>query len=219
MWSSVVIAAFIAFPLSAFAGVEVGGTRLIYDGAKKEATLSVKNADKDTTYLIQSWLDSGDENSSVKLPFIITPPLFRLDPTHENQLRVINTGPLAQDRETLYWLSVKSIAATTRETNRLQVAVRTRIKMIYRPAVIKKSAADAYKNLAVSRVANSINFTNPTPHYVSFFDIKVGGEELDQPMMIEPFGEYSIMAPSSAMGKIRWRAINDYGGTTDEASN
>lgn len=59
------------------AGVVVGGTRLIYDGGKKESALNINNPDA-VPYLIQSWVDA-QEGDSAKAPFIITPPLFRLD--------------------------------------------------------------------------------------------------------------------------------------------
>ncbi|HHT2327683.1 TPA: fimbrial biogenesis chaperone, partial [Enterobacter hormaechei] len=41
---------------SASAGVVIGGTRIIFDGAKKEASISITNPD-DVPYLIQSWID------------------------------------------------------------------------------------------------------------------------------------------------------------------
>lgn len=62
---------------AAHAGVIIGGTRIIFDGAKKETSLSVNNPDG-TPYLIQSWIDV-QEGASGKMPFIITPPLYRLD--------------------------------------------------------------------------------------------------------------------------------------------
>ena len=44
---------------SAIAGVIIGGTRIIFDGAKKESSISVNNPDT-TPYLIQSWIDERD---------------------------------------------------------------------------------------------------------------------------------------------------------------
>lgn len=209
----------IAYPfLSAYAGVEVGGTRVIYYGDQKEANLSIKNPQNSNAYIIQSWLDNGDEENVANIPFVITPPLFRLDPNRENQIRIINTKPLPQDRESIYWLSVKSIAASTNQPNRLQISVRTRIKMIYRPGGIKSTARDAYKKLTVVRRNGEIIFTNPTPHYISFFSVHVGAKPINQPMMIAPMGIYSLPVPPGAVGKISWIAINDFGGQTDEVT-
>lgn len=53
---------------SAQAGVLIGGTRIIYDGAKKEAAISVTNEDKDAPYLIQSWVDNFDTHNANKAP-------------------------------------------------------------------------------------------------------------------------------------------------------
>lgn len=48
--------------VSAQAGVIIGGTRVIYNGDKKETSISVKNPDK-SSYLIQSWSDSGEKTT------------------------------------------------------------------------------------------------------------------------------------------------------------
>lgn len=61
---------------TAHAGVIINGTRLVYQGDKKESSLGLSNPDA-TDYLVQSWVDSGGKNLA-KAPFLITPPLFRL---------------------------------------------------------------------------------------------------------------------------------------------
>lgn len=44
---------------TANAGVIIGGTRVIFEGAKKEATINITNPDN-TPNLIQSWIDMQD---------------------------------------------------------------------------------------------------------------------------------------------------------------
>ena len=82
---------------TATAGVIIGGTRIIFDGAKKEASISVNNPDA-TPYLIQSWIDE-QEGGSGKAPFIITPPMYRLDSGQKNIERIVATGSLPQAKE------------------------------------------------------------------------------------------------------------------------
>ncbi|MCI1737826.1 MAG: fimbria/pilus periplasmic chaperone [Pseudomonas veronii] len=102
---------------TAIAGVVVGGTRVVYDGSRKEASISVKNTEKTKPYLIQSWVDDGAQTAPGKAPFIMTPPLFRLDAEQENVLRIIRTGgDFPQDRESVFWVNIKSIPAS--EKNR-----------------------------------------------------------------------------------------------------
>ncbi|MDU1084752.1 MAG: molecular chaperone, partial [Leclercia adecarboxylata] len=137
MRKSVFIAALLFITTAAHAGVIIEGTRLIYQGDKKEASLGLSNPDN-LDYLVQSWVESADSARN-KAPFLITPPLFRLDGKQDNILRVVRTGgTLPTDRESLYWLNIKSIPSTSREesSNTLQIAIKTRIKLIYRPSGI-----------------------------------------------------------------------------------
>ena len=76
-------------------------------------------------------------NGNKKHRFIITPPLFKLDPDKNNVLRIVNIeDTLPKDRESVYWINVKAIPAKSAENenkNVLQIAVRTRLKLFYRP--------------------------------------------------------------------------------------
>ncbi|WP_343552963.1 molecular chaperone [Pantoea sp.] len=201
---------------SATAGVVIGGTRVIYPEGKNEVSVQVKNPDKNTDYLVQSWLENADEKNTAKVPFVITPPLFRLNHDSDNALRIANTASnLPKDRESLYWLSVKSIAGQkeNKQTNQLQIALRSRIKFIYRPAALdQKGAEEAYKSLTFSHQGGELLIKNPTPYYVSFYSLKVGGKAVDLPGMVAPFAEHRVKAAQS--GTIEWQAINDYGGYT-----
>lgn len=199
------------------AGVVVGGTRVIYDADKKQATLSVTNPDSHTDYLIQSWVDNFFDTDSTPVPFIITPPLFRLDAEQENVLRLVHTGSaLPTDRESIFWLSVKSIAATERSAqNRLQIAVRSRIKLIYRPVGLPGSAGEAHKALRFSRQGEQLSITNPTPYFVSLQSVTVGSIPLKNPGMVPPMGTQVLAIPANATGTFAWQSINDYGGISD----
>ncbi|CNK24034.1 putative fimbrial chaperone protein [Yersinia enterocolitica] len=205
---------------SAQAGVLVGGTRVIYDGAKKEATLSVTNQDKSTPYLIQSWVDNIEATNNNKAPFIITPPLFRLDAGQESNLRILLAGgSLPQDRESAYWLNVKTIPSSKKtDGNQLFISIKNRIKLFYRPAGLVGQAADAYKALSFSRQGQQLNISNPTPYYVSFHTLKVGSSEIKGPLMIAPKGTLTADLPANASGTVSWQAITDFGGTSDAAT-
>src|SRR4051795_2741969 len=75
--------AFFTATQPAAAGVVVNGTRVVYPADKREVTISLHNTGA-TPSLVQAWIDAGDANSKPgesKVPFVLTPPLFRLDPT------------------------------------------------------------------------------------------------------------------------------------------
>ncbi|MDI3426291.1 molecular chaperone [Enterobacter sp. V87_3] len=206
--------------VQAQAGIVIGGTRVIYNGDKKESAASVRNPEKSGVYLVQSWVDSGEEGGNT--PFIVTPPLFRINPDEENMLRIVRTGGnLPQDRESVFWLNVKSIPATddsTPRTNVLQVVVKSRMKLFYRPAGLEGQPESAYHQLSVARSGNRLTVTNPTPYYVTLFTLKVDGQEIKEADMVPPKGSASFTLPSARASNVTWQAISDYGGISQTES-
>jgi P pilus assembly chaperone PapD len=196
------------------AGVVVGGTRLVYDGAKKESSLSINNPDK-APYLIQSWVETSGGGAE-KAPFIVTPPLFRLDAGQENVLRVVRAGgDLPSDKESLYWMNIKSIPSAQKEANQntLQIAVKTRIKLIYRPQGVKGTPEEVTEKLSWQRNGNSLQVTNPTPFYMNFQEVKVAGKEVKDVTYVAPGGTASFTLPAGVSGgSVSWKLISDYGG-------
>lgn len=195
------------------AGIVIGGTRLVFDGSKKEASINVNNPDK-SPYLVQSWIESTGDKTQ-KPPFIITPPLYRLDKGQQNVERVVLTGSLPQDRESLFWLNIKSIPSATTVENSLQIAVKTRIKLIYRPAGLKRSTPEEQADKLIwRRNGNTIEVTNPTDYVMNFNEITVGGKKLPAVTWILPHSQTAISLPAQiATGAVVFKLINDFGGT------
>jgi len=72
---------------SAWAGIVVSGTRVIYPGDSHELTVHLSNEGK-TSVLVETWMDQGDPNikpEDAQVPFTLSPPVFRLDPTKAPQ--------------------------------------------------------------------------------------------------------------------------------------
>lgn len=212
--SSALMAALLCSASAAQAGVVIGGTRLIYDGAKKESSLSVSNPDK-VPYLIQSWIETLNGGAE-KAPFMITPPLFRLDGGQDNVLRVVRAGGnLPGDRESLYWMNIKSIPSAEKKggQNTLQVAVKTRIKLIFRPQGLKGVPEEVADKLTWKRSGNQLQVTNPTPFYMNFQQVTLGGREIKDVTFVAPMSSASFALPAGVTGgSLSWKIISDYGG-------
>ncbi|HBU3629383.1 TPA: molecular chaperone, partial [Klebsiella pneumoniae] len=187
----IAVAAFLLCTTAAQAGIVMGGTRVIYQEGKREAAISVTNADTHTPYLVQSWVENYAENDKARVPFIVTPPLFRLDPEQNNVLRINFIGAsLPRDRESVFWLNVKSIAPTPQgEVNKLQVNIKSKFKIFYRPNDLAGDPAKAWQQLKFSQSGGRLTVINPTPYFVSFYAVEVGGQSIDDPGMVAPFGE------------------------------
>ncbi|MCK2177817.1 MULTISPECIES: fimbrial biogenesis chaperone [Enterobacter cloacae complex] len=206
-------------------GIAVGATRVIYNEADNGATVRVINTSS-IPFLIQTWVESykgyGAEKTA-ELPkgtFITTPPLYRQD-RGENSVRIVRArGDFPRDRESVFWLNIKSIAASEKpspETNYVQFAFNTRIKLFYRPAGLTGKPSEAYRALTFSRAGNTLTATNPTVYNVTVNSLKVGGvtvEDADQ-RMVPPKGTQSWTLPEKAHGNsVTYVSLNDFGGLT-----
>lgn len=194
------------------AGIVLGGTRVIYEEGKKEVSISLENKGS-TPYLIQSWIENKDESKSKS--FLITPPLFRLDGDKKNALRIFKLNdPLANDRETLFFLNVKSIPGGTFDGNVLQIAIRNRLKLIYRPATLKNESAETQtEKLKWTLSGNKLSVENPTPYYQNFMFVKIGSTDVDlrDKSYVAPFSTTHFDVSGVNAKKISWKIINDYG--------
>jgi fimbrial chaperone protein len=113
-------------------GVGLGATRMVYSSATSQAMMQVRNTHPDATFLIQSWMENEGERTN---DFMITPPLYVMKPASESAVKIMFNGKaLPEDRETLYWMTVKAIPqqAKSGAGNTLQFASANRIKVFYR---------------------------------------------------------------------------------------
>lgn len=208
---------------TATAGVLLGGTRVILSEKDREASIPMKNTGS-AAYVVQAWTDAGEGKN--KTPFLVTPPLSRLDPGMENILRILRVpASLPSDRESVFWLNVKEIPEKSGEENVLQIAVRTRIKMFYRPTGLPGKALESREQLqwAVSagdKGAAVLKVGNPTPYHITLTSLNInGGQQEINADMLAPFGELvypltAIKAPQEV--QVNFSTLNDYGGETPE---
>ncbi|AYL60282.1 fimbrial biogenesis chaperone [Citrobacter youngae] len=213
---------------SAQASIVLGGTRIIYSANKSEVQIALKNKDPHTRYLVQSWISYPDD---VKAPFVVTPPVYKLQENRQTLLHIIYTGDknaLPNDRESLFVANVKSVSAISpelKDKNTLQFAMKTRLKLFWRPAQLKEAdALQAWENITFRRQGSQLIAKNPTPFYVSFGELAVGGKAIPVvetkttpgaiSMMVAPFSEQTFTVPKGANGPVTWTAISDYGAQT-----
>lgn len=197
-------------------GIQLGRTRVIYDANKKEASLPLINSEKELPWLIQSWVMNADNKT--RAPFIITPPLFRLDPKSEQTLRIMKSENITQTNvESLYYLIVRMIPASDRQnqqSNVLNIIYKTQIKLFYRPKGLEGSADDACKNLHFSQSGKQLTIENTSHFYTVFSSLTLGSSKV-QADMVAP--QSSVTLPLNApiaTSSASWHCINDYGGET-----
>ena len=209
----------------ACASVQIGTTRVIYHGDAKNVSVQITNPGK-YPVLLQSWTDDGRQEvrpDKMRTPFILTPPLTRVNAGAGQTLRLSYTGaPLPVDRESVYWLNILEVPPISQQdTNQIQVAFRSRIKLFFRP----KNLDDKGAQVAISQIKwridnNKLTLFNPTPYFVSAVAIHIsnGTNTNTQPVdMLSPRSNQEFLLPKEVLLKninsISVSAINDYGAT------
>ncbi len=213
----------------AMAGVVITGTRLVYPAGQKEITVKLNN-NGTRPALVQSWVDSGDVDSSPtssKAPFVLSPPVSRIDPSKGQSLRLMFTGAaLPNTKESVFWLNVLEIPPKAEgpvDLNVLQMAFRSRIKIFYRPDGLQGKPTDAIEQLQWKLIKADQGFAlqayNPTAYHVSQVELTlVAGNQryTSEDGMVGPGESKSFAVPTlkampAAGAQVQFNAINDYG--------
>ncbi|EBT2497845.1 TPA: fimbrial chaperone [Salmonella enterica subsp. enterica serovar Bahrenfeld] len=213
--SIIVIVAFIFNIIVAFqacAAFTLSGTRFIYDEGRKNISVEISNANKET-FGGQVWIDNTTQPSR-DVFFTPAPSFFKVAGGEKQIIRLLNVNPaLPQDRESLFWLNVQEIPPSPKEgENILAIALNTQVKLFYRPKLLKDGRDKAEQKIQVS----DTKLRNPTPYYFAVTAVSVNGQkiklnsEVDKQLsQMSPFSEINI--GRSLAGTVVIEAIDDYG--------
>jgi chaperone protein EcpD len=228
----VVVLALSANP--ARATVVIAGTRVVFPAATGEVTVRLSNEGSQPA-LVEAWIDDGDPSSTpdtAKVPFLVTPPLARMNAGKGQSLRIVFAGqPLPTDHESLFWLNVleippKPTARTGEEQNTLQFAVRSRLKLFFRPAQLGGDSATAAQDIIWSMARDGDGYAleahNKSPYYITFSKVAAVAGQISHDAGI------GMVAPQSTLrlklsqldrslppgNEIDYTVINDFGAAT-----
>jgi P pilus assembly protein, chaperone PapD len=209
----------------ASASVVMNATRYVYPADASEITVKVSNVGK-VPALVQAWIDDGDAKAvpeTVDVPFNLTPPIARLEAGKSQTLRIHFTeGALPADRESLFWLNVLEVPPKPdggAVRSHLQLALRYRLKMFYRPAALKGTPDGAAASLAWVRQGDGISVRNDSDYHVAINHLTIGAGDtaLDlEPLSVAPHSVRDVAMDgqriASGATSVHFQTINDYGG-------
>lgn len=220
---------------AAQASVIINSTRIVYPQDDKEVTVRLESKNQ-VPVLIQAWLDNGDENSTPQLattPFVITPPIVRMEPGKQQVMRLAYTGEsLPKTQESLFWFNVLEVPARAQgaqQRDQLQLAFRSRIKLFFRPSGLPYGVEAAPAKLQWRHVASeqgpALEVFNPSPYHVTFEHIEMqvaGQRHVRKPAasgaqnMVKPGERKRLELPGlttliSPAASVEFQALDDYG--------
>ncbi|EKT64654.1 molecular chaperone [Providencia burhodogranariea] len=189
------------FSVLANGSVVVQGTRVIFPDNKTIMGIQIIN-NSDQPSLVQSWIDDGDINSTpetTNAPFIVIPPITKIKANDGTQLRIQFIGKkLPDDRESIFYLNILDISPKPKNNvngNFLQLALQTRLKLLYRPMGLTLTSDNALNEVKFFQSEQWLIAMNPTPYFVTlsklYFEVQNNNPLLEN-IMIAPFSQIQV---------------------------
>lgn len=219
------------------AGVAINGTRIIYHEGAREYGLRVANVNE-YPILFQPWVDHGDGEPNTNLgPFVIVPPFIKMEESDVSTLRMIYDGSkLPEDRESVFWLNLYEVPLIKKKkenTQYLNMAMNTQVKVFYRPKNLKAMGIEEIVGQVKFRLiqnekGGAMLIDNPTPYSLSLLNIVLNDQKENilaksQPTidtLVMPFSQKQeyLVYPVSNIQHVAYaqiRVIDDSGKTLE----
>lgn len=200
-------------------GVVIDSTRYLFKEGSREISAQMENKD-DNPFLMKSWVEAPESGKNTY--FMVTPPLYRLEAKQKNTVRIFPNAHISnapKDRDSVYFLNIMSIPPTDDSLegeNKIQLAVRHRMRLIYRPKSIQSlKIIEEAKKLEWRKSNNKITLKNPTPLFIYFKSVVINGKEIKESVThIEAYATKEFRLPTGTDGnQITWKIATEHGGT------
>ncbi|MBT0463140.1 fimbrial biogenesis chaperone [Morganella morganii] len=212
-------------------GITLQSTRIIYSGKETKGIPFAVTNNTQTPYLMQSRVTTwppppSAESSLPPSPFIVLPPLVRLEPGETVTLRIrLIENTLPSDKESVFAFQLKAIPGQkdrggyAGDQARITLALQNTLKLFYRPEGLPPyDAQSAAGALQFKRQGAQLIVTNPAVFYATFSTLSAGGKKVDGKAllkMVPPLGQQTYpLQDAESSGDIRWQLLNEYGTPT-----
>lgn len=190
---------------SASANIVINGTRIIYHSSSKETSVQLINTGTSPS-LVQSWIDDGDVDSTpetARVPFLLTPPVIKVAGGGGQQLLIKKLpSSLPTDRESVFYLNVLDIPPVPENMigkNTIQLAVKSRIKLFFRPQALTAGADKAIELIKIDNSGNTFTLHNASAYYITIANIMDAQDNklLKSSVMVAPFSTQNVVSQMS----------------------
>lgn len=190
------------------AAVIMNASRIVMEGIR-EKTVTFDNT-SENPYIVQIEPDNNE-----KPDFFAMPPIFKIREKGGQAVKIkLSSNSLPQDKESLFYMSFTQIPGIIKgegDSNRLNIVIKSRLKIIYRPKSVNAFTANDENNVSYKYQSGKLIVSNNTPNVLSIRDISNGEHVLAKKLTLLPGENYSTFINSHLSGPLRAVIINDYG--------
>ena len=206
---------------SAWGGVYIYGTRVIYPEQKKEIAVQLMN-EGERSALVQSWIDDGDASlppEKISVPFVLTPPVVHVSKGEGQQLKIKQlANTLPKDRESLFFLNVLDIPPNSEKyegKNLIKFAMQNRIKFIYRPKGITRVDKESFSRINIRPVDRGINIKNNSANWITIPELTGNTKINKETLLLAPWSDQTVKT-TSVVNYYNITLIDDHGNYLSE---
>ncbi|GMR28330.1 fimbrial chaperone [Stenotrophomonas sepilia] len=193
---------------SACAQVAIPTTRVVFPAGQKSVSVPLHNLGESPA-LVQVWVSDGEPDQPPEAstaPFVLAPPLVRLEPGQSKHVRIQQVAAQApRDAvERLYWLNVLALPPKRDmgDQGQLDFSVRSRYKLLFRPTGLPRRPVDQAESVTwrIEEVdgARVLVAHNPTAYVLNLGSVDIvsrgNRSALDNPHVL-PRSMSSIVLP------------------------
>lgn len=204
------------------AALTVDRSRLIFNEGDKSVSINITNKNLRDPYLAQGWIEDQNEEK-VSGPLMVLPPVQRVEPGAKTLVRIQGLpdfSALPKDRESVFYFNLREIPPKSDMVNTLTLSMQTRLKVFYRPSVLKvdplQMNVPGAEKITLEKKGDKYVMNNPTGYYFSFVEGRKSskGKGIDgfEPVMVAPFSNLTLPLSTTVFGSTPvLMFINDYG--------
>ncbi|EIM16951.1 MULTISPECIES: molecular chaperone [Pseudomonas] len=193
----------------------VGKNRIIFEnegnGNRTRLDISNQRVRSSLASITIDW--GGDRDEDV--PLAISSPLVRIPAEQQKSIELFYQGQgLPKDRESYFLLSILDVPITPQEESALQIAMRHRYKLFFRPKLdMTPDQAAALLTWQRLPVQGEIEANNPSPYYLTITHLTRQGKqgrscgEVIAHTMLEPFSK-KVLASNSCFDSVQGLQYN-----------
>lgn len=191
---------------AAHANIVMTGSRIIYPEGEPFVNVYLKNKSKNV-FMVQSWFENedGTKANQNEVPFVVLPPLAKIEPQRGQTLRIIKgiEKALPQDQESVFYFnflqipSNAAIAEVAASSNKIVVTVKHKVKLFYRPKQVINYNRNWGKDFQVQLInyqdgIAKVRLVNKQPLHVS-----LSGNMFIEHLGEKWFSETKMISPNS----------------------
>ncbi len=201
---------------NAYASINVDRTRIVFSAKQDTVSMTLSN-NAELPYLAEAWIE--DENGQKVLnDFVVIPPIQRIEANGKNQIKIVRSESskgLPDNKETLYYLNIKEVPPKSEYKNNMQVALKSKLKIFYRPTQILTNNDQSWlSEIKVSYKNKVVKIDNPTAYYINIADVVDKKGQVVKGIgynMLKPQSFKEIKLSNDLSPDIKIGYIDDYG--------